>query len=607
MDDEELIVNPKLEALQTTDVLLERTKELKFRQRVTLEIRKMKIKFELIPRGLSLGSTAVNLKINKLKILYLLDFTLLQEIHINPLNLNRLFEEKFDVIITKCDQAQVSREKSDIKSIIKNEINTLCANFSNQKCNSTIFVINDISRIFEYILALGEFIKSEELQVKIAIPTTYDYYINIMKRLSEYMSFNIAQNFNFDYYLFEFEFLEFMDEKYKDKCNNMPKLVICSEQDLLCTNVLSWMSYNGPLTVVYENSEVATLLKSTDPKILEANCFSYVSELFSPKSDDRRMIEEDLQKTREPSTAEISHIDQSIDQNHFDEEDNNINSDFVYFKLINDFWEFRIDEEPIESKEFGELFSIKEIELLQANNIVEDKMHIEEELGEFQREAISLRTKEFYTSFITFATGSMTENFNKLKEAKIRNLNYNYKADFNDLILLLAKLRPKIVLLADNDINEQLLLQIYSAVPKSLTISIFDPNSTTACIYTSTVAQNFNLEVESLNNVEFEEYNSELQFAKVKFRVNILNGSHNEVSIKKPDNQYSLSIFREKKLLNLYKYFQQAGFSPELKSGFINFANKVLLFKKEKKFVLEGCIGPEYYQIRRALYQYTEA
>ena len=604
MDNDEE-ASPKLEALRTVDILLERVKEIKFNQKVSIEINKVKVKFDLVPKGLSLGAVAVNLKVDKIKILYLADFTLLTETHITPLQLPSILENRYDLVITKLKSKAKAALNTDAKTSLQPEIESLCSMFTHSTINSTVFVINDISRIFEYILIIGELIKTEKLPLKLVLPFTYDYYVNIMKRLSEYMSFNISQNFNFDYYLFEFDFLEFVDSSYALYNKSGPKLVICSELDLINTNILAWLDSSQKITLIYENSISESILKDFDFQEQNKNSATYIAELFTSKPENQ-MIEEELHKANEITTVDTSKIDLSIDQTqHMEEEITS--SEFLYFKLKNDFWEFKNDEETIISTEFGELLTANELDIIQAHNIVEDKMDNEKDRDNLQKETTNIKTKEFYRTFINFSDGAIDSNFTKLQHSIAKDLNYSYQANFSDLMIVLSKIKPKAVFFINNTIDESLVSEASVLLSKAIQLNFFISGQMKEKVYLASTDRSFKLTADSLMNVDLEEYNSEIQYAKVKFKVRDAEEFQSEMELKRFDHQSSLSIFKERKLLNLYKYFQQAGFKGELKSGYINFLDKVLIYKRGKKIVIEGCIGPEYYQIRRALYQYTEA
>ena len=603
--DNDMDTSPKLEALRTVDILLERVKEIKFNQKISIEINKVKVKFDLIPRGLSLGAVAINLKVNKTKILYLPDFMLLNETHITPLQLPSILENRYDIVITKLKTKTNSALNTDAKTALKPELESLCATFIHSKINSTIFVINDMSRIFEYILVIGELIKTEGLPLKIVIPFTYDYYVNIMKRLSEYMSFNISQNFNFDYYLFEFNFLEFIDSSYTLDSKSGPKLVICCELDLIHTDILSWLDSSQQVTLIYENSASESILKNFDLAEQNKSSATYIAELFTSKPENQ-MIEEELHKANEITTVDTSRIDISVDQNQNMEEEIT-SAEFFYFKLKNDFWEFKNDEETIINTEFGELLTANEIDIIQAQNIVEDKMDSEKERDNLQKETTNIKTKEFYKTFINFSNGATVDNFTKLQNSITKDLNYNYQANLNDLLIVLSKIKPKSVFFINNTVEESLINEASALLSKAIQLNFYRSGQTKEKVYLASMDKSFKLTADSLMNVDLEEYNSEIRYAKVKFKVRNTDELQNEIELKRFDNQSSLSIFKEKKLLNLYKYFQQAGFKGELKSGYINFFDKVLIYKRGRKIVIEGCIGAEYYQIRRALYQYTEA
>ena len=75
--------------------------------------------------------------------------------------------------------------------------------------------------------------KKEKVKLKVFIPSIYEYYMEISKKLTEYMIDDIGQNFNFDEndYLFNFHFLEICNAE-NFKMYNKSCIVFATENDL---------------------------------------------------------------------------------------------------------------------------------------------------------------------------------------------------------------------------------------------------------------------------------------------------------------------------------------------------------------------------------------
>lgn len=74
-------------------------------------------------------------------------------------------------------------------------------------------VVGDMNEIFDIILALKHIMVQKQMNFLVHLPKIYEYYIEIMKRLSEYMIQDISQHISFEdnEYIFRFDFVKIGD------------------------------------------------------------------------------------------------------------------------------------------------------------------------------------------------------------------------------------------------------------------------------------------------------------------------------------------------------------------------------------------------------------
>ena len=91
----------EIELLKSFYLLIDRVQEIKFDEKVKLKIRnKTKVAFSAHSKGTSLGSCYYNLRIGKLKILYLIDYNFKNADSLNAIDQKVMFNEEFDFVIS---------------------------------------------------------------------------------------------------------------------------------------------------------------------------------------------------------------------------------------------------------------------------------------------------------------------------------------------------------------------------------------------------------------------------------------------------------------------------------------------------------------------------
>jgi len=226
----------KLESLQLLDILSDRVRESKYREKIETKLKGVKIKLKTFPKGKSLGSSQFYIKLDSIGILYITEYAIQKETHIEGVPHSLLIEKNYDIVISSLIERPLSRRS------MKESLEGLFAETKlfQKRDGTMILVFDQVPRIFELLLVIAQIVSDREKNdLKVFLPYVYDYYVNVMKRLSEFMSADLAQNFCVDENdFFSFEFVAFYSER-AFRAHGGPKILVVTVPDLLQGKVFS--------------------------------------------------------------------------------------------------------------------------------------------------------------------------------------------------------------------------------------------------------------------------------------------------------------------------------------------------------------------------------
>ncbi len=627
--DESANSDSRLEILQLLDVLSDRVKESKYREKIETKIKGVKIKLKTFPKGKSLGSAQYYIKFDDVRVLYLTEFAIQKEIHIEGVPHNFLLEKGFDVVLTTLVGRNLNRKSlKDTLEDLFNEVKI----FQNNS-NITILLIDQIPRIFEILLVMTQIVnEKEKTSLKIFLPYVYDYYINVMKRLSEYMSADIAQNFCVEENdFFSFEFISFYSE-WGIKHHEGPKLIISSVSDFLEGKVFSIVKdfkASQKIDVVFMDEKAK---KMYDYKLKTFNSASYSKSLVQQESNTSKSNNSSLNKLvgsshsmvkdskgnlrestnqfsignddsiskldswNESSTVEESKI--MLDQTK--ENECAMEQIPIFYQLKNNDWTFIFKKEEITKSDYGNLLTEQEITLMAINDPGQtyDRSDMQNDIN---LDHNFTKTKEFFEDYLTYH--HINDLNELLSKACFRELNFSSLASTQDQIILLAQLTTdKLVFL--NKVHTNIIDSLNSNI-KSLKstkkIYTIEGSLIVNIIQKQLIAEISN---DLINNLKLLHINKVLQYSKVKFGLKQSHGKNFEVVLKTMSDTKEYSILKERQLLSFKSYLLDHGVKSDLEIRRLNINDKIFVVKKLNSLVLEGVYCEEYFKTRKLLYDF---
>ena len=587
----------KHEMLKIMDVLLERTKEINFRQKVKLKLRGVSVKFSMLPKGKSLGSSFVKLKVNGCRIAYITDFSLKSEIHVNPLKKDNLINDTYEIVISKLASAPSSHVEKDHRNKLKSRIERVVEDYHRSARNTTVFVINNVSRIFEYLLVINGIIKSNEIRLKVMLPGVYKYYIDVLKGLSEYMSFSISQNFDFDYYIFDFNFLQFIKKNAKG-IHNSPKIVIASEFDLIYGDIIDNLDLeeNEQLKLFFLDDDVNNVIGKENFSQLEENNKKYMKTL---NSSNNTVLEEETNQFNDTVLPDVTINDEmQIEEEVIEKSSQSIaGDDFKYFELKQDFFEFKFDLEVPYQTDYGYSLTNQELKDLQLANPKEEN---EEDIADIVVEKETHKDERIYMGFINFFKGNKERNTHRLNKAEMEFLSMSCLADLRDQIFLFSKLQIRRLVF----INEVAGLEdIKTKLSHVRKISTLEDGS--GEVYVTKKEIGMQISSQNLDSLKLEPIRDKLAFANVKVTVK----PESDIPELVLSNKYyedRVVLLKEKSLIKVYQFCKKQKIDVKLNFGSLIFNDRIFLYKESNRFVFEGPIGPDYFRIRKEIYSFIK-
>lgn len=620
--DKNATTETKLESLQLLDVLSDRVRESKYREKIETKLKGVKIKLKTFPKGKSLGSCQFYIKLDSIGLLYVTEYAIQKETHIEGVPHSLLSEKNFDIVISSLIERPLSRRS------MKESLEGLFAESKLlQKRDATmILVFDQIPRIFELLLVIAQIVSEREKNdIKVFLPYVYDYYINVMKRLSEFMSADLAQNFCVDENdFFSFEFITYYSER-NFRAHDGPKILVVAVPDLLQGKVFSILNEArnfSKIDIVFFDENAKRLydhsVKSLGLKfIAEREAITEESQAVKSESSINPLIGSALFTGKETNRALQYNVDDSISKMDSADETSTVEGSKlardiakdglsgtehspIFFQLKNNDFTFVVPKEEITKSDYGNLLTETEFTIMSLCDPGQN-FDGEESNGHQKEDQNFTKTKEFFEDYINY---NQTNNVNDLLiNTKFYELNYSPLASIQDQIVFLSQIKA-----------EKLLL-LNSASP----IYLSNLRSQIAAFHNKTevltVDKAHNMQFTSkrmvveASNEQFEELrllriNKDHYYSRIKFGLRHLHGKHYEMVLKNLEEHKEYQILKEKQLLGFKSYLHSHSINAEMEVRRLNVSNKVYVLKSKDTLVLEGVFCDEYFKVRKLLYDF---
>ena len=574
-----------VEHFKTFDILLNRIIELKFNQKIKIRQNNTRIKFIAFPKGKSLGSSYFEIKLDKIKIMYLVDYSLKSNLIINSLNCSEVFKKQYDLVITHLNKNLFSigilkkKLKKNIKQISENN-------------GKMILVVNEVTKIFEYIIMIKYIFLELNITMEVFLPTIYEFYIEFMKRLSEYMSDKVSQNFSFEDYIFDFNFLSI---KNNNEFLNTEKsqIIFATEKDL--TNGKSqeifkkWNNPNNILFFLEKNKKKKKFQNNSEDNfkdfIESINGLKKINK-NEPITDGKEKVEDDLITIETLETKNTKEEKMEIEEDINEKSDN-------YFNFKNDFIYYQKENKEIEKSIYGIILTDEELKIFNPfnfnNNLIEEDESIFNNNNNIEKSVV--RNEEFYFKYNNFCDIKPLGDNYKINY-QVENIT-NCEKVFQNHIIFLSNLNIKNILVFLNKKKIKESYFSYKTVEFENFINLDIKIDTIQIV----------IEENQFDDMKFKKYNNEISYQKVsmnfekkndKIKINVLKEKNNRYEMLKADN-----------LLKLLNFLKEKGFEFILKYRHLNYNDKIFLIKKKDSYLLEGPFSEEYFKIRTEIYNFN--
>jgi hypothetical protein len=176
-----------VECLSTSQLRLEKIREVKFNQKLKWKVRNIRITLVAKSTGHSFGSCYFDLKLNGLRALYLGEFNDDQQGYLRPLNVDKLIKKTFHVSLI------ISKEPRHTNYFKQNRFdefkNLLDRTRTNGKSNVVVF--SNLPLLLEWLMIMNVLQKRGETY-KVFLSKNLSLYIQLVKMLTEYMEYELT-------------------------------------------------------------------------------------------------------------------------------------------------------------------------------------------------------------------------------------------------------------------------------------------------------------------------------------------------------------------------------------------------------------------------------
>lgn len=607
----------KTDCFQFVDLLVDRIRETKYKEEVDLKVKGLRVKFRFLPKGESLGASLAILKLDNLRLGYLVDYGVRDEVHVPGIDHKLTTRVEFDYLLTSL--VRQHDNAIDLRTALERSIK------ANPKC---IILVDQIPRMFEVLLATNEvLLRNDAIFSQIFVPQIYRYYVDCVKRLSEYMPAEISQTLTIgEEDLFKLKYMTYDDGTGKGG-EEKTSVYLCTVADFLLGKVFKNGNSFKDFDIVfsdqrtqrlYERLTNGTTENSSTAMVVEApvengdtegtnwynrliGSFKNASkEYFGDQEETTAGAASDLET--QANTSALTPAGHTKVSAVARREEFETDTQEVYFTFKNHDIFFLMPKSEKPASEYG--FALTELEL----SSMEYSDPSNKEGAEFDQEIKAIhqemtKSKDFFDKYIPFA-GNPTPWSPPVKATRV--LDYTWQASSKDQVIMLTKIPAKSLVFLNTP--ESSLVDFLRKYSQSLgnqpTIDIVGAQK-------SLVSKQQFLSVDfhpsELDHLEFRTVNDDLRFAKIQFTLEKRVGAKFELKVQPRPPTQLYKVIKKLKLVKVKEFMAKHGLNFGLEVRRLNLDNKVFIVTTNEEFVVQGMFSEEYFKVRKLLYEFINS
>lgn len=577
----------KVDCLQFMDLLVDRIREVKYKEKVELKVKGVKVRFKLHPKGESLGAALAVLCLNQLRLLYLANFAIQDELHVQGIPYKLLVKQDFDFVLTTFSDGL--RKRRELKD---------CLERSMRLNGKTVLIVDQIPRLFELVFSLNElFFKTDGGSAQVVLPQTYRYYVDCVKRLSEYMPTEISQNLTIgEDDLFRLKFVAFEDSRNR-RPDERVAFYVATAADFLIGRVFQQTKDFKDFDLVFADAESRSAYyqiindgnrEGGDQMALEKVEGSEGSETVN------RLVGVFTAAVRDEVLEAETRVAETVRP--IDDE-NDSQDVFFSFKNHDVFFHFPKIERP--TGDYGSPLTELELSVMEYMDPAQSSGAVKDQ-GVIAIQQEMTKTKDFFEKYVEFA--NRTSPFVHSFHAE-RTLDFHWAADLKDEILLLTQLSATRVLALNEPSKEA--LSTYACYQRSFSqLPQMQVVGREAAVPVSQQALSVNFHPSELDNLQFRTINDDVKFVRINFSLQGSPGAKLELKVKPIPSEPLYRITKSCKLMNIREFMASKGLVFKLEVRRLNLNGKVFIVSDQSEFRVEGLYSEEYFKVRQLLYQF---
>jgi hypothetical protein len=613
----EISAQEKTDCFQFVDLLVDRIRETKYKEEVDLKVKGLRVKFRFLPKGESLGASMAIVKLDNLRLGYLVDYGVQDEVHIPGIDHKLTTRVEFDYLLTCLSRKADST--IDLRSALERAIK------ANPKC---IILVDQIPRLFEVLLATNEVLaRNDAIFSQIFIPQIYRYYVDCVKRLSEYMPTEISQTMTIgEEDLFKLKYMTYDDGVGKGG-EEKTSVYLCTVADFLLGKVFKNGGNFKEFDVVFCDQKTKKVYERLVSGTTDDTPMAMVVEPPTENGDTEgtnwynRLIgsfknasKEYLGEQEETTAAGTSDLETQANTSAVTpaghtkvsavarRDDFETDTQEVYFTFKNHDIFFLMPKSEKPASEYG--FALTEIEL----SSMEYSDPSNKEGAEFDQEIKAIhqemtKSKDFFDKYIPFAGNPAPWN-PALRTTRV--LEYSWQASSKDQVIMLTKIPAKSLVFLNTP--EPSLIGFFQRYSQSLNSN---PSINIVSAQKSLVSKQQFLSVDfhpsELDHLEFVTVNDDLRFAKIQFTLEKRVGSKFELKVQPRPPSQLYKVIKKLKLVKVKDFMAKNGLHFGLEVRRLNLGDKVFIVTTNEEFVVQGMFSEEYFKVRKLLYEFINS
>lgn len=595
---EELSKEAKVECFQLMDSMIDRIREAKFKEKIEPRIKNARISFQFLPKGKSLGSSCLSIKLGFLKICYLTSFAVKNEVHIQGVSHKFFQKHEFDVLVSHL--TPTPNTKLTMKDFFANAFK-----FSGR----IVFLTEQVSRVFEYILSVNDLLQEQDHEsAVILIPRIYSYYLDVIKRLSEYMPSEISQNLTIgEDDLFLLRYVKFDDGKSKPYEQKVV-VMVCSATDFVKGEVFKDNNNFKDFQVVFENKQAESIFNSEVVRKGSQEIENGKKESHSASVVHNKMLGNSssyLSKDKETpvefsvdTSAKITEKSDMKSENKVDYFEQDTKEVYFVFKNHDVFFHFL--NKRNNRSHYGAILTDEELSVMEYMDPIRET---DDEKNEVKRELEQdfAKTKDFFEDYLRF-TELKSKQSNEFKLKRVTP--YNWEASTVDQFIVFSMIKAREVVFLNSRESSDLkgLFSYSKAINKKVKLHPLASRYQLQIVQ-NTLTVNFN--TIDLPDLKFKSISNDLKVAKVTFQLSKEKGSMFDLKIKKSEESKTFSLMKGSKLIKMREFFLKNGVTTKLEIKRLNFDNRIYVINNGDTFTIEGLFSDDYFKIRELIYNFA--